>query len=87
MSETKMCSKCSQNEATEKHSWCRQCKATYQREYALTLIEKKDREGFYKGVAAMREYLRADLARRPHGLMQAWDVAEWISACPGPKLD
>ena len=53
------CSKCGENEATEKHPWCNPCKTKYQREYMAMRAEHAERRAFLRGAAAMREKIIA----------------------------
>lgn len=82
------CSKCSKDLDTEgTPKWCKACRAEYRREYDALRVEKSDRAGWHKGVAAAREYFATQFAKNPGAMLKAYECANWIRSAPGPKLD
>lgn len=84
-SEVKMCTKCSVTPATEKHQWCKPCKAAYQREYEGLKGEMAEKRGHFKGVEAFRGVLVTEFDRLGSGMFSGTEIASLIQQTPAPQ--
>ena len=77
MPETLKCSKCGENERAKNKPWCKECLATYQREYQDTKEEMAEKRGFALGAKAMRDAILVELTKHhPAGLIKVVEIAQ-----------
>lgn len=80
-----LCAKCQTNEATSQ-TWCKACRAKYQREYEDTKEDKAFRRGFQAGVEAQRtDYVDRWLWFPGDALVSCADVAKNLNEAPRPS--
>lgn len=84
-SDVKMCTKCTVTPATEKHQWCKPCKAAYQREYEALKGGMAETRGFHKGVGALRKVLVTEFDRLGSGKFSGTEIADLIEGTPAPQ--
>ena len=76
---------CGSSDMASNHSWCKKCKADYQRGYEETKINMLEGKGFQLGVTAMRKMLADEFNRLPAGgILTCAEVAHAILFSPGP---
>lgn len=90
MAETKaLCSKCGKQPPASNHTYCKACKAEYQREYTegieARVSERAAREGWAAGAEAFRAAVVGEFRKSPAaGLVQCGEVARYISSFTAP---
>lgn len=82
-----LCSKCGANPPAKSDAWCKECRATYQREYHVRREEQIAKQFFARGVQAMRAALARELAKRPGYQIECYSTAQWIMAFDSPAYD
>lgn len=85
---TPICTRCEQPlDTTGTPQWCKQCRATYQREYNATKKQMQESRGYAAGIAAMRDYLAGKF--REYGTAGSFtgiEVAHYIAQSHGPTV-
>ena len=85
--EAPLCSKCSSQLDTEGYPrWCKNCRATYKREYEALKADRASGKGFLRGIEALRETLAGEFERLGSGNFTAYEVAHLIRQTPAPKM-
>lgn len=83
-----LCSRCTEPlDTTGSPTWCKSCRANYQREYKALRAEMTESRGYAAGVSAMRAYLAAQFAKLGSGGFTASEVAALIRQSQGPDAD
>lgn len=80
-----ICSRCTEPlDTTGSPTWCKACRAKYQREYKALRAEMTESRGFAAGVSAMRAYLAEQFAKLGAGGFTGSEVASLIRQSQGP---
>lgn len=85
MAEAKLCSKCKEKPPVDGQTYCRECRAKYQKEYEASQAEMLAGKYFQDGANAIRFGLRDAFTKQPMEMVRSIDVARFIHEFPAPQ--
>ncbi len=81
----KMCSKCTENPASNGHQWCQPCRTANARQVKELEAEMIGARNWQRGALAIRQAMAQVLARAPGHMIEARAVADWMMKFEVPE--
>lgn len=74
----KICTKCTENPASNGHQWCQPCRTENARKIKELEAEMIGARNWAAGANALRQAMAAQLERAPGALFSAGSVVQWM---------